>query len=162
QQEALDCLQWNQGDPRIPVAIAHLIQLVEGYIEGLRGIVARRSPAAADKLTPFARQWAPKNVLKFVNIALFVTGRRRAGGGAFTIDQAVIEEAMDLLSHAGAFTWDASADAAIARGSVSRVHCPAHAFLHKLLAKEGALMTVIDFIAEEAARTPPLPELARS
>lgn len=162
QQEALDCLQWNQREPRIVVALAHLIQLVEGYIEGLRHTVARRSPEAADKLVPFARQWSPKNVLKFVNIALFVTGRERAPDGSFTVDRALIEEAMDLLSHSGAFTWEVAEDSAIAPGAVARIHCPAHAFLHKLLAREGALLTVIDFITAEAARKPPAPRIVTS
>jgi hypothetical protein len=162
QQEALDCLAWNQREPSIPVAIAHLVQLVEGYIEGLRHHVKRHSPEAADKIVPFARQWAPKNVLKFVNIALFVTGRKRALGGAFSVDRALVEEAMDLLNHSGAFTWDVRADTAVAQGSVTRIHCPAHAFLHKLLAKEGALMTVIDFVSAEAAKRPPPAKLLES
>ena len=162
QQEVLDCLQWNQQKPQIPVAVAHLIQLVHGYVEALRQLVGRHSPEAAEAMVPFARQWAPKNVLKFVNIALFVTGRKRAGGGAFTVDQALVEEAMDLLSHAGAFTWDVQADTSIAAGAVGRIHCPAHSFLHKLLVKEGALMTVVDFVAAEAARVPPAPALVAS
>ncbi|APR78310.1 Hypothetical protein A7982_03657 [Minicystis rosea] len=162
QQEALDCLRWNQREPRIAVAIAHLVQLVEGYIEGLRHIVARRSPEAAEMLVPFARQWAPKNVLKFVNIALFVAGRRRTGSEVFTVDQTLIEEALDLLNHSGAFTWDVGADSAVAKGAVTRIHCPAHAFLHRLLAKEGTLMTVIDFISTEAARKPPSPDLVKN
>ncbi|MFT3768982.1 MAG: hypothetical protein QM820_26375 [Minicystis sp.] len=161
QQEALDCLQWNQREPRIVVALAHLVDLVEGYIEGLRHIVARTSPEAAEKLAPFARQWSPKNVLKFVNIALFVTGRKRAGSDSFTIDQPLIEEALDLLNHSGAFTWEVSADTAVTPGSVSRIHCPAHGFLHRLLAQEGTLLTVIDFITTEAARKPPPPALIK-
>lgn len=152
EQEVLACLRWNQADPRTPVALAHLIQLVEGYVEGLRHIVARRSPEAANKLAPYARQFAPKNVLKFLNVALFVTGTRRAGGGAFTVDRALVEEAMDLLNYSGAFTWDAAI----------RIHCPAHAFLHRLLAKEGALMTVLDFVTAEAGRKPPAPKLGES
>ena len=132
------------------------------YIESLRQMVGRHSPEAAGKLVPFARQWAPKNVLKFVNIALFVTGRKRAGGGAFSVDQALVEEAMDLLNHSGAFTWDVSADTAVAQGAVTRIHCPAHAFLHRLLAKEGALMTVLEFVTAEAAKRPPPPELVKN
>jgi hypothetical protein len=162
QQEAIDCLQWNQADPRIPVALAHMIQLVDAYAQGLLQLAARHSPEAAQKLVPFAQQWAPKNVLKFVNIALFVTGRKRAGGGSFTVDQALVEEAMDLLNHAGAFTWDVQADASIAAGAVTRIHCPAQAFLHRLVAKEGALMTVVDFVAAEAAKKPPAPALVKS
>ena len=162
QQEALDCLAWNQREPRVVVAIAQLVQLVEGYIEGLRQMVARHSPEAAERLVPFARQWAPKNVLKFLNIALFVTGRQRAEGGAFTVDQALIEAAMDLLNYSGAFTWEVHADAAIAGGAVRRIHCPAHSFLHRLLVKEGTLVTVLDFVAAEAARKPPPPALVKS
>lgn len=162
QQEALDCLVWNQRAPAVPVAIAHLVQLVEMYIESIRQMVGRRSPEAADKMAPFARQWAPKNVLKFVNIALFVTGRKRALGGEISVDQALVEEAMDLLNHSGAFTWDVQADTAVAEGAVTRIHCPAHAFLHKLLAKEGALMTVLDFITAEAAKRPPHAQLLQN
>lgn len=162
QQEALDCLVWNQRAPAVPVAIAHLVQLVEGYIEGLRRAVVRYSPEAAEKLVPFARQWAPKNVLKFLNIALFVTGKKRAGGGAFSVDQALIEEAMDLLNHSGAFTWDVQADTAVPQGAVTRIHCPAHGFLHKLVAREGALMTILEFVEAEAAKTPPPAALRQS
>ena len=160
--EVLDCLAWNQRDPAVLVAIAHLVQLTEGYVEGLRHVVARRSVPAAEKLGPFAAQWAPKNVLKFLNIALFVAGRQRAEGGAFTVDQALIEAAMDLLNYSGAFTWEVHADAAIAGGAVRRIHCPAHSFLHRLLVKEGALVTVLDFVAAEAARKPPPPALVKS
>jgi hypothetical protein len=155
-QEVLDCLRYNQADPRTVVALAHLIQLVEGYIEGLRHLVARRSPEAAEKLVPYARQWAPKNVLKFVNVALFVEGRKRAAGGPITVDQPLVEAAMDLLNHSGAFTWDPQGS------SVSRIHCPAHAFLHRFLAKEGALITVLDFVSAEAKRKPQASKLAES
>jgi hypothetical protein len=159
QQELLDCLAWNDREPRIVVAVAHLIQLVATYVEGLRHLVARHSPEAATKLVAFARQWAPKNVLKFLNVALFVTGRRREGGGPFTVDQALIGEAMDLLSHAGAFRWEVQADVSVGPAAVTRIQCPAHRFLHLLLVNEGALMTVVDFVAAEASREPVPPAL---
>jgi hypothetical protein len=162
EEEVLACLAWNQREPQILVALAHLIQLLETYVETIRHMAGRRSPEAAERLVPFARQWAPKNVLKFVNVALFVAGTKRSAGGAFTVDPSLIEEAMDLLSHSGAFTWEAQADSAVPEGSVTRIHCPAHGFLHRLLAKEGALMTVIDFVAAEAARRPPAPEVKKS
>lgn len=162
EQEILACLAWNQREPRILVALAHLIQLLETYIETVRHMVGRHSPEAAEKLVPYARQWAPKNVLKFVNVALFVAGTRRSGGAAFEVDQALIEEAMNLLNHSGAFTWEAAIDSSIPRSAVDRIHCPAHGFLHRLLAQEGTLMTVIAFVTAEAARKPPAPEIKKS
>ena len=152
--EVLACLAWNQKDPAVLVAISHLVQLTEGYVEGLRHVVARRSVPAAEKLGPFAAQWAPKNVLKFLNVALFVEGRRRGDGEAIRVDAELIEQAMDLLNASGAFTWEVSEDPSVTVGSVERIHCPAHGFLHRFLAKEGALLTVLDFVRAEAAKKP--------
>jgi len=163
QEEALACLRWNVADPRVPVAIAHLIGLTQTYADGLCELVSRRSPEAAAKLEGFSRQWSPKNVLKFVNIALFVTASAKSSlSRTFTIDQPIIAEAMNLLNRSGAFTWNAARDAAMPQKTALRIHCPAQPFLHKLVVNQGGLVKLLDFVGAGAKRTPCDGDLAAS
>ncbi len=179
RSEVLACLAENRARPALPVAIAHFVSLLYAFTQGLEALVGRRSPEAAAALSPFLDQWAPKNVLKFFNVAIFVSARaherqraqrargkkgsrqRRQARGPLLVDRPVLEEAMNLLNRSGAFTWSADDDAATL-GRPLRIHCPAQSFLHKLVVHEGALGHVIDFVATEARRTPLHPDLAAS
>ncbi len=158
--EVLGCLRWNAADARVPAAIAHLIALVQVYAEGMCALVADRSPEAAEKLSAFAQQWSPKNVLKFLNAALFVVGGKD-GSGPRSIDKALLDEAMNLLNRSGAFLWT-EARAATPGAAPLHIHCPAQSFLHKLVVNEGTLLAVLDHVFARAARRPPDENLAAS
>jgi hypothetical protein len=149
--EVLACVRWNAAEPLVAVGIAHMVALVHVFAEGMCALVAERSPEAAQKLGAFASQWAPKNVLKFLNAAIFVVGGGRA------VDQPLLDEAMNLLNRSGAFQWtEARATAPL------HIHCPAQSFLHKLVVNEGTLLAVIGHVAAEAAREPNDASLAAS
>lgn len=160
QAEVLACLRWNRAAPEVPVAIAHLIDLLQTYAEGLCELVAARSPAAAEVVAGFAKQWSPKNVLKFLNAALFVCGR--AKGERFAVDQALAADAMNLLNRSGAFHWQAEPEGGMLAKNPLRIHCPAQPFLHKLVANQGSLIAVIDFVAREIAKKPCDPDVEAS
>jgi hypothetical protein len=161
-REVLRCLAWNRAAPEIPVAIAHFISLIRAYTEVLAEMVTRRSPSAGEKFERFASQWASRNLLKFTNLALWVRGNHRGQGDAFVIDQPLIDEAMELLNRSAAFTWSVQKDAAVSSSAVERIHCPAQAFVQKLIVNQGTLLRVIQFVQSEAARIPCPPELSAS
>jgi hypothetical protein len=162
QAEVLVCLAWNQAAPEIPVAIAHFISLIRAYTEVITDMVARRSEAAAEKFVRFASQWSSRNLLKFTNLALSVSATCQLQTQPFVIDQPLISEAMDLLNRSGSFTWSVGQDEQVQQIDVDRIHCPAQAFLHKLIVNEQSLLGVIDFVKNEALRRPCAPELSRS
>jgi hypothetical protein len=162
REEVLACLRWNQREPEVAVAVAHLIDLIHTYIAALAELVARRSPEAADRLDPFVAQWQPKNALTFVNLAIHVAATRRAKGGPLVVDQATIVDAVALLDRSGAFTWSSKDDTTTVSDSPLRIHCPGQAFLHKILANQATLTRVLRFVRSEAARTPIAPEIAES
>ncbi len=162
RREVLRCLAWNRAAPEIPVAIAHFINLICSYTEVLSEMVSRRSPNAGQKFDRFANQWASRNLLKFTNLALWVTGNGRGQGDAFVIDQPLINDAMDLLNRSDSFTWHVQKDASVSGCPVERIRCPAQAFIQKLVVNQGTLLRVIHFVRGEAARTPCAPELRAS
>lgn len=162
REEVLACLRWNQREPAVPTALAHFVDLVHTAAALLADLAGRRSPEVADGLAPFVAQWRPKNVVKFVNVALFVAGSRRARGGPIVIDQATVNDALTLLHRAGAFTWNSRDDGAVATAPPLRIHCPAQAFLHKVLAHQATLTPLVRFMAVEARRSPVAPEVGAS
>jgi hypothetical protein len=162
QSEVLACLAWNQRFPAVPVALAHLIELVQTYAAALANFVERRSPAAAAKLGPFVSQWSPKNVMKFLNLALYVSARAQGHEPEEILPQERVVEAMTLLHRSGAFTWLSTDDAGTSTREPLKIHCPAQAFLHKLLVNQGSLVTVLEFVRAELGRTPVAPELTAS
>ncbi|MBM4358126.1 MAG: hypothetical protein FJ096_08440 [Deltaproteobacteria bacterium] len=162
REEVLACLRWNQREPEVPVAVAHLFDLIHTYVAALADLVGRRSPRAADRLAPFVAQWQPKNALTFVNVALHVAASRRARGGTLAIDQAAIVDAVALLDRSGAFTWHSKDDDATVTETPLRIHCPGQAFLHKVLANQATLSLVLRFVRAEARRSPLEPDVAAS
>jgi len=162
QAEVLACLRWNQREPDVAVALAHLVDLIQTFAAALGTLAGRYSPSAEAMLGPFVVQWLPKNVLKFMNLAIYVCGTRRSGLDAFEVDQSLIVEAVTLLDKSGAFTWTAREDSGAESASDLRIHCPAQAFLHKLLANEGSLMTVLEYVRAEALRSPVEPDVQSS
>jgi len=162
REEVVACLRWNQRDPTAVTALAHFVDLVHTCAALLADLAGRRSPLLAEGLAPFVSQWQPKNVVKFVNVALYVAGTRRMKGGAFVVDQATVVDAMTLLNRSGAFTWHSRDDAGTASATALRIHCPAQAFLHKVLANHGALTPLIRFVEAERRRSPIASKLAAS
>ena len=162
RSEALGCLRWNQREPAVAVAMAHLIDLIHTYVAALGELVARRSPAAGEALQPFIAQWRPKNALTFVNVAIHVAATRRCKDAPLVVDHRTIVDAVTLLDRSGAFVWNSKDDRATLLDVQRRIRCPAQAFLHKLLANQGTLALVLRFVRTEAARVPLAPEVEAS
>jgi hypothetical protein len=165
----LTALRYADADPALAVAIAHFVELVQTYAAALANLAGRRSPGVEEKLQPFVFQWSPKNVMKFVHTAASVAASRRGLLGEadgtpqpFEVDQALLTEAVSLLNKSGAFTWTSRDDAAMSLADERRIHCPAQAFLHKVIVNQGSLMTVLAFVRAELRRSPVAPELQAS
>jgi hypothetical protein len=98
-----------------------------------------------------------------MNVGLYMAGTKRARGGPLVIDQATVVDAMNLLNRSGAFTWHSRDEAGLTSVATAlRIHCPAQAFLHKLLANHATLTPLVRFVESERRRAPVAPDLAAS